>query len=87
MKLEDRYTTVTLRKEGKISYVTTIENDIFIDLDNLDKYTIKQLISINNGRKIGNAKKKDYLSYIRKNLSNSIIENNREYKLNKILNK
>lgn len=86
MKLEEKFTKVSTRRDGDLghtSYFHFVENLRFIDLDNLEKYTIKQLQSIGGIWAIRGAKKPDYIRLIRKNteLLEKIKQDNREWKL------
>jgi len=89
MELVEKYTKVITKTSqteiGKVSQFILVENQRFIDINNLDKYTIKQLKSIAETM-IRGAKKQHYIDYIIKHKSAKIIEVNREIKLNQLLN-
>jgi len=61
--------TKVSEKTNDIPYGTFImtEKEQYIDLNNLQKYTTKELILINGGRKISGAKKNDYITFILRN--------------------
>lgn len=57
----------------------------YVDLENLNKYTVKQLIDI-LGQKIGGSPRKEhYIHHILRLRKNEIILENREYRLNTLL--
>lgn len=85
MKLNPSYRKIDLgicpnTGQGIITFVCELR---FIDINNLSKYTVKQLIDIFGG-KIGNAKKADYIKHILLKCKDKIVADNREYKLNSL---
>lgn len=60
-----------------------VYTDKIIDLDNLNKLKVSELMSI-TGR-IGNGKKQDYINLVKKCYTAAIKENNREIALRKVL--
>lgn len=85
MELKEKYLTVYTGEVlfGDQRVFRLEKQNRFIDINNLDKYTVKQLISI-FGSKIGNANKHHYISAIIKKRSAEILKENREYRLNQL---
>jgi hypothetical protein len=80
MELDSKFSQVTTGSVDingfKYNTFKLVENERYIDLNNLQNYTIKQLISI-YGYPIRGAKKADYINFILKNKSNEIKSENR----------
>jgi hypothetical protein len=85
MELKQKYTTVYTNDENSEIRTFYMKRNLrYIDLSQLEKYTVKQLISI-FGQKIGGpARKRHYIDYITKRMTQEITQENREYTLNKI---
>jgi hypothetical protein len=85
MKLIKKYSLIEMGKnELGQDIIIFHENLRFIDLNNLNKYTVSELISIFGG-KIGNARKKDYINAILSRRKDKIMSDNREIKLKSLL--
>lgn len=88
MELKEKYDYITTGTsfigDTKISSFIMVENERYIDLNNLHKYTIKQLKSIYGGRIGGSPKKQDYINLILRNQSNEITQMNRNIKLKEL---
>ena len=59
----------------------------FVDVNNLESYTIPQLKSIcmEHGIHLHRGRKKDYIDLINRKALKDILANNREYNLNKLV--
>lgn len=90
MILQEKFTKITTSTHAigdlNYSYFRLEENLRFIDLANLDKYTIKQLKSICRQGLIRGGKKADYIRVIEKDeaLIAKIKTDNREYRLKEL---
>jgi hypothetical protein len=79
--------------EPSIKFIPVGNNEMYvvsqlreIDINDLEGYTVRQLISI-FGQKMTGARKKDYIKAILSSKKSQIVSDNREIKLNKLLSK
>lgn len=89
MILQEKYTRIQVQVENspiRGSFFRLEENLRFIDLANLDKYTIKQLKTICRQGLIRGGKKADYIRVIEKDeaLITKIKTDNRDYRLKEL---
>ena len=84
IKLEPNFTTRVVEHDDNNSSLYFSKNERYIDLDNLEKYTVKDLKSIclSYGAYVSNGKKDLIIRVIKsEKIISKIIRDNREYKL------
>lgn len=81
-----KYITIYLNERNSYgnSIIKLYHEQKFIDVDNLEIYTIPELKSLISCE-IRNAKKHHYIKYIKDKLLPNIISNNRELKIKELL--
>lgn len=87
-KLEPTFTHKTISDNGVYKTFELVKNERYIDLENLEKYTVRDLKSIceSYGRFLMRGKKSDYIRIIKNDtkMVNSIKVENRQVKLNNL---